>query len=175
MPASDFKKLQLEVTRIVDDVVQKGVFQQYQHQVQATLASCVTESWLVEWGSPFQHTMETALVSKLQPAHAREPGSSEPTGQVIQAQVQQATKAAFEAQANAAASKVNVEQAIRSSTEAQASATHAGRIFKQVMEVQTHVDEAREAVVLSEEQAREHARSASSASATAAQVLSTRV
>ena len=173
VPASDFKKLQLEVTRIVDDVVQKGVFQQYQHQVQATLASCVTESRLVEWGSSFQHTMETALVSKLQPAHAGEPGSSEPTGQVIQAQVQQATKAAFEAQANAAASKVNVEQAIRSSTEAQASATHAGRIYKQVMEVQTHVDEAREAVVLSEEQAREHARSASSASATAAQVLST--
>ena len=157
----------------MDNVVQKGVVQRYQNQVQATLASCVTESRLVEWGSSFQHTMDTALVSKLQPAHAGEPGSSEPIGQVIQAQVQQATKAAFEAQANAAASKVNVEQAIHSSTEAQASATHAGRIYKQVVEVKTHVDEAREAVVLSEEQARELARSASSASATAAQVWST--
>ena len=86
--------------------------------------------------------------------------------------VQQATKAAFEAQANAAASTVNVGRAICSSTEAQASATHACRIYQQVMEVQTDGDEAREAVVLSEEQAREHARSASSASATAAQVLS---
>ena len=50
VPAADLKKLQLEVTRIVHDVVQKGVFQQYQHQVQATQAPFVTGFQLVEWG-----------------------------------------------------------------------------------------------------------------------------